>query len=67
MDSGGWAWLPTGEGGFEAMLVPSARRSEGTKMVIFPDQLVLGSELMLLGKEDLPPQPRVLRTGYAKS
>lgn len=41
----------------EGLLVPSARRKGGQNLVIFPDRLLPGSSLKLLGAKDLPPHP----------
>ena len=44
--------------GFEGLLVPSARhRPQGVNLVIFPDNLRVGSSIDILGKEDLPDHP----------
>lgn len=45
------------EAGFEAILVPSARRNGGKNIAIFPDRLAGGSILELLAADDLPPHP----------
>jgi RES domain-containing protein len=45
------------EGGFEALLAPTARNRGGRNLVIFPDRLQPGSTLELLAAEDLPPHP----------
>ena len=43
--------------GLEALLVPSARRRHGKNLVIFPDQLVLGSVLEPIAPHELPSHP----------
>ena len=46
------------EAGFEAMVVPSARRKSGKNIVIFSDKLLPGSSLKVLGANDLPSHPK---------
>jgi RES domain-containing protein len=43
--------------GFEAIVVPSARRREGKNIVVFPSALKDGSRLKIVGASDLPPHP----------
>jgi RES domain-containing protein len=43
--------------GFEAILCRSSRDRKKQNIVIFPDNLIPGSSIDLMGKEDLPPHP----------
>ena len=43
--------------GFEGLIVPSARRSKGRNLVVFPEQLRRGSHVKLLNASDLPVHP----------
>ena len=42
------------QAGFEAIIVPSARRTEGKNIVLFPDELAETSTIEILGSEELP-------------
>jgi len=43
--------------GFEALLVPSARKAGGKNIVVFPDNFLAGSKLTPLASDELPPHP----------
>ena len=45
---------------FEALIAPSARdQPSGMNLVVFPDRMMPGSKIELMGKEDLPEHPGI--------
>jgi RES domain-containing protein len=47
-----------GAAGFEGLLAPSVQdRPNGVNVVIFPDRLLRGSKIVVLGEEELPRHP----------
>ena len=45
------------ESGFEGILVASARKRDGTNLIVFPDSMDAGSSFKILGESELPPHP----------
>jgi RES domain-containing protein len=59
---GGESWTQrTGrcafETGFEGLLAPSVQDRQGTNVVVFPERLLHGSELLVMAAGDLPAHP----------
>ncbi|MDP2361200.1 MAG: RES family NAD+ phosphorylase [bacterium] len=43
--------------GFEGLLAPSVQDPHGSNLVVFPERLLPGSELLVMAAGDLPPHP----------
>jgi RES domain-containing protein len=43
--------------GFEGLIVPSASTQSGKNLVVFPDKLLSGSYIRIMGNKELPPHP----------